>query len=88
MLAKMYERDLRTVYGNNLKKISNICDIDIDKLSPQIVKNHVRYRNLPENEAWRIPILTEMLFARENRLEIEGLSTNDINDIINYVCTV
>ena len=88
MLSKIYEKDLRSVYGNNLRKISNICEIDIDNLSTQIIKNKVRYRNLPENEHWRIPILNEMLFARENNIGIEGLSKKDINGIINYVCTI
>ena len=88
MLAKIYERDLRSVYGNNLRKISTICDKDIENLSTQIIKNNVRYRNLPEDENWRIPILDEMLFARENNIEIEGLSKKDINGIITYVCTV
>ena len=88
MLAKLYEKDLRTVYGKNLRQISNICKYEIDDLSTHIVKNTVRYRNLPENETWRIPIMKEMLFARENNLEIEGLSKKDINGMLNFVCTV
>ena len=87
MLAKLYEKDLRTVYGKNLRQISNICKYEIDDLSTHIVKNTVRYRNLPENETWRIPIMKEMLFARENNLEIEGLSKKDINGMLNFVCT-
>ena len=88
MLAKLNERDLRTVYGNNLRKIADLCGKNIDELSTQEVKNKVRYRNLPQDEEWRIPILKEMLFARENNIEIEGLTKRDINHIINYVCTI
>ena len=77
MLAKIYERDLRSVYGNNLRKISKICDMDIENLSTQIIKNNVRYRNLPEDENWRIPILNEMLFAKK-----------DINGIITHIMCV
>ena len=85
MLAKLNERDLRTVYGNNLRKIADLCGKNIDELSTQEVKNKVKYRNLPQDEEWRIPILKEMLFARENNIEIEGLTKRDINHIINYV---
>ena len=88
MLAKLNKRDLRTVYGNNLRKIADLCGKNIDELSSQEVKNKVRYRNLPQDEEWRIPILKEMLFARENNIEIEGLTKRDINHIINYVCTI
>ena len=88
MLAKLYEKDLRTVYGNNLSNIANLCKIEIDELSSVMVKNTIRYRNLPKEEEWRLPILSEMLFARENNVEIEGLSRKDIIGIIDYVCTV
>ena len=88
MLAKLYENDLRTVYGNNLHMISKMCDTEIGGLSTILVKNKVKYRQMPVDEEWRIPLLTEMLFARENNVEIEGLSRIDINHIIMYVCTI
>ena len=83
MLEKLYENDLQTVYGNNLRMISKMCDTETI-----IAKNKIRYRQMPVDEEWRIPLLTEMLFARENNVEIEGLSRNDINHIITYVCTI
>ena len=88
MLAKLYEKDLRTVYGNNLRKIANICEEDINDLSTATVKNKVRYRSLPVDEEWRIPILHEMLFARENNVVVEGLTRRDVNNILEYVCTI
>ena len=65
-----------------------MCDTNVRELSPLNVKMNVRYKNLPEDEAWRIPIMTEMIFARDNNIEIEGLSRRDINDMINYICTI
>ena len=87
MLAKLFENDLRTTYGNNLRKISNICGMNIDELTSQKVKMNMKYREVPLNEEWRLPILNEMLFARDHHIEVEGLSRRDINDIINFVCT-
>ena len=80
MLAKLYEKDLRTVYGNNLRKIANICNEDTKDLSTATIKSKVKYRSLPVEEEWRIPILQEwripilqeMLFARENNVVVEG----------------
>ena len=88
MLAKLLQNDLRTTYGNNLRKIANKCNTNVFDLSPLDVKLNVKYKQLPQDEIWRIPILNEMIFARDNTLEIEGLSRRDINDIIYYVCTV
>ena len=88
MLAKMYENDLRTIYGNNLRKIANACNTNVGNLSPTVVKQNVKYRQLSDDEIWRVPILTEMIFARDNNVEIEGLSRRDINDMISYLCTI
>ena len=88
MLAKLYERDQLTVYRNNLRRIAQLCEHNIEDLTSNLIKNKVQYRKLPMNEEWRIPILEEMLFARENNIEMEGLTRRDINHIINYVCTI
>ena len=42
----------------------------------------------PSSEEWRLPILEELTFARDNNLEIDGLSRKDINEIIRYTCTI
>ena len=88
MLATVFENDQRTRYGQNLRNIANACQTNISQLTPLEVNNKVRYCELPEDEHWRIPILTEMLAARDNNTEIDGLSQKDIRAIINYVCTV
>ena len=88
MLATVFENDQRTRYGQNLRNIANACQTNVSQLTPLEVKNKVRYSKLPEDEYWRIPILTEMLAARDNNTEIDGLSQKDIRAIINYVCTV
>ena len=52
------------------------------------MKNKVKYRELPDEEQFRIPILREMLDACDNNTTVDGLSKKDMNDIIRYVCTV
>ena len=88
MLAKLYENDLRTIYGNNLIKIANMSNNNIGDLSTLAVKQNIKYKNLPDDEIWRVPILKEMIFARDNNVTIEGLSRRDINDMILYLCTI
>ena len=88
MLANVFENDQRTRYGQNLRKIANVCQTTVSQLTPLEVKNKVRYCELPEDEYWRIPILSEMLAARDNNTEIDGLSQKDTRRILNYVCTV
>ena len=88
ILSKVCESDLRTRYGQNLRNISDRCQTSLADLTVPEVKSKVRYRELPEEEEFRIPILREMLDARNNNTTVDGLSRKDMNDIINYVCTV
>ena len=84
----MCESDLRTRYGQNLRNISDRCQTSLADLTIPEVKSKVRYRELPEEEEFRIPILREMLDARNNNTTVDGLSRKDMKDIIRYVCTV
>ena len=88
ILSKVCENDLRTRYGQNLRNITSRCQTSLTDLTVSDVKNNVRYRELPEEELFRIPILREMLDARNNNTTVDGLSRRDINDIIRYICTV
>lgn len=87
-LANLNKDDLRTVYGNNLHKIADICNSTVSELTPSLVKSNVKYREVPVEETWRIPILKEMIAARDNNVNIEELNDNDVNAILKYVCTV
>ena len=88
MLSKVCESDLRTRYGQNLRNIVNRCQTSLADLTVHDVKSKIKYRELPEEEQFRIPILREMLDARDNNTTVDGLSKKDMNDIIRYVCTV
>ena len=87
MLACIFQDDQRTRYGQNLRKIANICGNKIENLTSMEVKNKVKYKTIPKEEEWRLPVLWEMMEARNNNLNIEGLSKEDINAMIHYVCT-
>ena len=65
-----------------------MCGQELKDLSTTMIKNKVKYRILPKDEEWRIPIVKEMIFARENNIAIEGLTRRDVNTILNYVCTI
>ena len=88
MLATVFERNQQGRYGQNLRKIANRCKLEVNELTPIDVKNNLKYCELPEQEYWRIPIMRQMITARDNYETVDGLSHRDIKEIINYVCTV
>ena len=88
MLSRLFQHDLRTVYGQNLKKIADICGTSIEDLTPIMVKNTVKYRELPAEEEWRLGVIFEILEARQNNIGMDGLSRRDLEEILYYTCTV
>ena len=63
------------------------CNTNIVNLSPQLVKTDMRYFELPENQSWRLPVIFDLLQARNNNAEITGFSKQEVEDLLRYTCT-
>ena len=87
LLGKMCRTDLRTVFGTNLRNIAIDCKVNIDSLTPNIVKNAMSYFMCPDNELWRIPLLQNLINIRSNEWFLENFENNEIENIITDVCT-
>ena len=61
LLGNICEKDTKTVFGSNLRNIAYECDCGIDSLTPNIVKNVLTYFKCPDEEAWRIPLLLNLI---------------------------
>ena len=85
-LVNLVSDDRRTLMGRTLEKMSDECLVRRELLSSSVARN-VRYYTPPPEEEWRIPLLAELLNARDGRAEIEGIDAADIECMINEVCT-
>ena len=45
------------------------------------------YHNIPEEEKWRINMLRELVNIKEHECTVPGLDENEIDEIIEYICT-
>ena len=87
-LASLVKDDNITLMGRTLGKIKNECDVeDLSLLSPRLVKDHLKYYDVPQPEAWRLGLLSELLDARAKHLDIEDFSKKQIEEMIVDVCT-
>ena len=86
MLTRISCFDQRTAYGRNLKNISEECKVSVDKLNNATVKKVMKYKEIPENEAWRAKLVDELLGAKFGNLTIE-LTKQKIEDILSYTCS-
>ena len=86
-LARLQEKDTRTVLGRTMAKLSELCNVDIDKLSSRLVKDKVKYRIPPENEQWRIGIAAELIKIRDEEMVLDEFSVDERNAILKHICT-
>ena len=82
----IYKTDLRTTYGKNLHKISQMCDMEINRLTSQNIKQNMKYFAVPQEEHWRPAFIRELLDVKDNKMLVEGFNADEINDLIDIVC--
>ena len=86
-LSALCHDDRRTLLGRTLYKIGSECGADHADLTTTLVKNSLMYFPVPDDQQWRVPLLLELLDARSDKMTIENLTSNQISDIIDNICT-
>ena len=43
---------------------------------------------LPDQEKWRISVIKELSDVKFGQSDLDGFTTNEINEIINFACTM
>ena len=84
-LLKVVEFDTLSVTGSNLRRIMLKTDIqDVRRLKPSDVR--VKYRNLPENEKYRVGFIKELIDVKNNQLEVIGFDDEELEAILQHLC--
>ena len=78
--------DHKTELCKYILNISRECNVERLFLNKSNVKSVMKYADSPDN-AWRIPLLKELLLARTNHLLINDFDNVALSDMINGVCT-
>ena len=89
-LARLCERDMRTVMGRTLGYIMEQCNIkqsDLDSISPRMVKSTLTYVRKTEEDKWITDLAVELMKARNGKVEILGISREEIDELFNFICT-
>ena len=87
LLTALCKDNLRTTLGNNLHNIALDCLTSVKSLTKTIVKNNMKYFDIPEENRWRIEFVKEILNLKIDQLQIEGFHDDELNEIINFLCT-
>ena len=71
----------------NLHKLCNLARCELNQLTARMVKNDLRYFEIPDSEVWRVPLLQELLSIRKGELDIANLDSSEISQLIVDICT-
>ena len=79
-------KDVRSVTGSNLKKImiecgkSNVEDINI-------ADSKKVFREIPTGEEWRVNMTKEIIDVENDKLQVNGFKSEELQEILNWICT-
>ena len=80
-LARLAERDMRTVMGRTLNYILEQCGMNssqLSELSSSLIKKKVKYLEASEVNQWRV---------RDGKVEVDGFTNAEIQEMLANVCT-
>ena len=59
---------------------------NVDELCREDYKK-IDYHKINDSEQWRISIIEEIIDIKYNQLDVEGFEAEEIEEILNFVCT-
>ena len=74
----------------NLNLISELSGLEnILEISPRMLSQQIVYEAVPESEAWRVPLLKELLSLKSNDLTLPDnfLTKDELEDLIRFTAT-
>ena len=89
-LARISERDMRTVLGRTLDYLTSECELErgkVESLTPLLVKRKVVYAPLPPESTWKFQLAKEVISVRDKNQVIVGFTDDELNEILTFACT-
>lgn len=84
-LLKVVEYDTLSVTGRNLRIILQQTHVqDVRSLRPGDVS--FKYRDVPENEQYRVGFIKELVDIKNSQLEVQGFNDEELDDILQHLC--
>ena len=81
------KKDVRSVTGSNYRNIMLLLGKysveDIDKLDA----DKIDYFSMDENDSWKVECIREIIAAKEGVFEIQGFNPEELDDMLNFLCT-
>ena len=86
-MTNLCKNNVTTSLSKNLDNISNDSNVTVDNLTKNIVKNSLKYAEIPEDGQLRVPIANELLNLNNDQFHGEVFYDEEIKDIITFLCS-
>ena len=79
--------DTNSTTGSNLRNILLKTDkSDVIELVPNDAFQ-LKYHQIEDHETWKVPLIKEIIETKQEQLEIFNFTNDDIDDMLNFLCT-
>ena len=89
-LARLTEKDNRTVLGRTLSRLMQFCEVnddDMSRLNSSLIKKKMTYKDVPIDDDWRVNLGKELMKVRNGQVvDLPGFSTEECEEMLRYVC--
>ena len=78
---------MRANTGSNLRRI--LLQTKKTKVKQLCLSDwmYLQCHPLPQQETWKVKILEEMIRTKNDDLEVDGFTREELNSLINYLCS-
>ena len=84
-MLKVVEHDTLSVTGMNLRTILlQTQGHSVQDLRPSDA--NIKYRDIPAMEEYRVEFIREIVDIKNSQLEVQGFSTEELDDILQHLC--
>ena len=84
-LLSLTRSDVRTVTGHNLRTIMLLAEkTKIDDLDHNIA---IDYHPIDGRNKWKVNLIQELIEVKNGSLEVQGIQAEEVQQILEYVCT-
>ena len=86
-LLSFIKHDVRSTTGSNLRNILLLTDKNyIDDLCKDDILK-INYNKIDPKDNWKIDFIKEITDVKFNQLEVKNFSTEELEEILNFLCT-
>ena len=86
-LLKLIRHDARSTTGSNLRNIMLLLEkVSIDDIRLKDIVKFEYSKVLPENQ-WKVKMVKEIIDVQADQLIVENFSREELEEIMDYLCT-